>query len=99
MEKPAAWGNAISLVVEALRVHLCKVPDGGRAQQLGVNRGNSVGAVRPGNRKVGHPHVLGGSFLHQAHAGSAPVIAGEANSNLVEKAPVDLVNDLQMAGG
>ena len=53
-QQPAARRDAVGLVVEALGKHLGQVLDGRRAQQLGVNRGHAVGAVRADDGQVGH---------------------------------------------
>ena len=96
-QQPAPRRDAVGLVVEALGKHLGEVLDRRRAQQLGVNRGHAVGAVRADDGQVGHADLALGAFLDQAHARDAALVAGEAVANLVEKAAVDLVDDLQVA--
>ena len=53
-QQPAPRRDAVGLVVEALGEHLGQVLDRRRAQQLGVDRGHAVGAVRADDRQVGH---------------------------------------------
>ena len=50
------------------------------AQQLGVDRGHTVRAVRADDGQVGHAHVLGWAFLDQAHALHASFVAREIGS-------------------
>ena len=67
-----------------------------RAQQLGVDRGDAVGAVRADDRQVGHADLAlralprSGSCAARVRRrrGSAP--------HVVEEAAVDLVDDLQL---
>ena len=58
-QQPAARRDAVGLVTEALGKHLGQVLDRHRAQQLRVDRGHAVGAVRPDDRQVRHAYVLG----------------------------------------
>ena len=67
------------------------------AQQLGVNGGHAVGAVRADDRQIGHADLPLGAFLDQADALDASLVAGEAAPDVIEQAPVDLVDDLQVA--
>ena len=67
-----------------------------RAQQLGVDRGDAVGAVRAHDGEMRHAHVLLGTLLDQAHALDALLVAREARAHVVEQAPVDLVDDLEL---
>ena len=67
-QQPAPRRDAVGLVVEALGKHLGQVLDRRRAQQLGVNRGHAVGAVRADDGQVGHADLALGPFLDQAHA-------------------------------
>ena len=53
-QQPAPRRDAVGLVVEALGKHLGQVLDRRRAQQLGVDRGHAVGAVRADDGQVGH---------------------------------------------
>ena len=65
--------------------------------RLGMDRGDAVGAVRADDREIGHADLALGAFLDQAHARDAALIARKAAPHLVEKAAVDLVDDLQVA--
>ena len=90
-QQPAPRRDAIGFVAEALGKHLGQILDCRRAQQLGVNRGHAVGAVRADDRQVRHADVLRRPFLDQAHARDAALVAGEAGPDGIEQAAVDLV--------
>ena len=96
-QQPAPRRHAVGLVVEALGKHLGQVLDRHRAQQGGMDRGDAVGAVRADDGEVGHADLPLAALLDQAHSLDAAVVAGEAGAHLIEQAPVDLEDDLQMA--
>ena len=66
-------------------------------EQLRMQRGHSIGAVRTDDREIRHADLTAGTFLDQAHATDARFIAGKPDANIVEEAPVDFVNDFQIA--
>ena len=68
-----------------------------RAQQLGMDRGHAIGAVRADDGQVGHANVLGRALLDQAHARDTALVTDEAGPNVVEQTAVDLEDDLQVA--
>ena len=77
--------------------HLGEIGDSRRAQQLRMDRGDAVGAVRADDRQVGHAHLVARALLDQAHARDAGLVAGIAVPDVVEEAAVDLVDDLEHA--
>ena len=77
-QQPAPRRDAVGLVVEALGEHLGQVLDRHRAQQLGVDCGHAVGAVRADDGQVGHADLALAALLDQAHARDAALVAGEA---------------------
>ena len=95
-QQPAPRRDAVGLVVEALGKHLGQVLDRGRAQQLRVDRGHAVGAVRADDGQVGHADLPARAFLDQAHALRAALVSGKVGPDVVEQAAVDLVDDLQV---
>ncbi len=96
-QQPASGRDAVRLVAEAIGIHLGQILHGDRAQQFGVDRGYSVGAVRADDGQVRHADMLGWSFFDQADPGDAVFVAREADSDGVEQATVDFEDDLQMA--
>ena len=77
-QQPAPRRDAVGLVVESLGEHLGQVLDRRRAQQLGVDGGDAVGAVRADDGQVGHADLAFAALLDQAHALDAALVAGEA---------------------
>ena len=67
------------------------------AQQLGVDAGDAVGAVRADDRQIGHADLVLRALLDQADARDAAVVAGKARAHVVEEAAVDLVDDLELS--
>ena len=96
-QQPTPWCHAIGLVVEALGEHLGQVFDRRRLQQPGVNRGDAVCAVRADDRQSGHTNLALSGFLDHARAANSLLVARKARANCVEKAAIDLVDDIQMA--
>ena len=95
-QQPAPRGHAVGLVVEALGEHLGEVPDGHRAQQLGMDGGDAVGAVRADDGEIGHPDLALAALLDEAHARDPALVAGKARPHLLEEAAVDLEDDLEV---
>ena len=62
-QQPASRRDAIGLVVEPLGKHLGQILDRHRAQQLGVNCGHAVGAVRADDGQVGHADLAPAGLL------------------------------------
>src|SRR5205823_302912 len=60
-----------------------QVLDRHRAQQLRMNRRNTVRAMRADDSKVGHPNFSLGTFFYKAYALNASLIFGKAPSNLI----------------
>ena len=56
-QQPTPWGHAVGLVAEALRKHVGEVLDRHRAQQVGMDRGDAVRAVRADDGEIGHPDL------------------------------------------
>src|SRR6516225_2477634 len=61
-----------------------------------MDRGHAVGAVRADDGEVGHPDSALGTLLDQAHALNASLVSGKTGPDIVEKAPIDLEDDLQV---
>src|SRR2546423_15605055 len=48
--------------------------------------------------EVRHANLTLVALLHETHAFDAALMSGETNPNFVEKPPVNLINNLEMAG-
>ena len=77
-QQPTTRCDSVGLIVEAFGEHLSEVFHGRRAQQFGMNRRHTVGAVRSDDREVGHADLLSAGFFDEAHALNAALIAGKA---------------------
>ena len=77
-QQPAARRHAVGLVVEPLGEQLGEVGDHAGAQQVGMDLGHAVGAVRADDGQVGHAHLAGWRLLDQAHPLHAVLVAGIA---------------------
>ena len=62
-----------------------------------MDRGHAVGAVRADDSEVGHPDFALTLLLDQADTLDAALVSGKADPDGIEKAPIDLVDDLQVA--
>ena len=62
-----------------------------------MDGGHAVGAVRADDGEVRHADLPLAGLFHQAHALHPSAVAGEPGPDLVEQAPVDLEDDLEMA--
>ena len=63
-----------------------------------MDGGHAVGAVRPDDREVGHADPAFRSLLDKAHPPDALRVPGEAGTNVIQEAPVDLEDDLRVTG-
>ncbi|SHW51777.1 Uncharacterised protein [Mycobacteroides abscessus subsp. abscessus] len=63
-----------------------------------MQRGNTVDGVAAHGGQMRHPHALAAILADERHAAHAGLVTGEVRTHLVEEAPVDLVDDLQVPG-
>ena len=96
-QQPSSQRYPIRLVVETLGKHFGQILDRRGPQQPRVNRGDPVRAVRADDRQVRHPNLVFRTLLDQTEAGNALLVARIASPGIVEKAPIDFENDLQMS--
>src|SRR5262245_47057534 len=67
-----------------------------RAQQVGVDLGDPVRAVRSYDGKMCHAYLAYWVLLDEAHALHTVRIERVTGSHVVEEAPIDLVDDFEM---
>ena len=96
LHQPAARGHSVGLVHELARGELREVPEQGLAEQARVQRGHAVDLVAANDGQMCHAHLRLAPLLDQAHAPHAILVVGERAAYLLEKARVDLVDDLEM---
>ncbi len=89
--------DAVGDVGELLREDLGEVVQGVVAQQPRVELGDAVDGTAADRGEVCHPEPALGLLLDQRHPGDAGLVPGEALADAVEKASVDLVDDLEVA--
>src|ERR1700721_1252866 len=56
-QQPATRRYSVRLIVETLGKHFGKIFDRRRPQQLGMNSGDTIGAVRADTREVSHANL------------------------------------------
>ena len=100
-QQPAAGSYAVGDVVEAVREHLVEVVHQVGLEQLGVQGGDPIDAVRTDHRQVGHADALAVRgpvpVVDQRHAREARIVERVAALHLAEETPVDLVDDGEVA--
>jgi hypothetical protein len=89
--------DAVGLVVETLGKHGREIADRHAAQQVGMDGGHAIRAVRTDDGQIGHADLALARFIDEADAGRASLIAGKAQADSVHQPPIDLVDDLQLA--
>jgi len=67
-------------------------------QQFGMQVGHAVDRVTAHTGEMRHAHVTLAAFVDERQARNARVVAEEAHACFVEKARVDLEDDLEMPG-
>ncbi len=94
--QPAAEGDAVGLVDDAVRVELVQVLEDRAAHQLGVERGDAVDAVRAEEGEVAHAHVAAAVLVDQRQRREL-FVGHVALTHVIEVVRVDLIDDLHVA--
>jgi hypothetical protein len=97
VQKPAPRRDAVGLVVEALGPELVKISQEILHDEIAVQLGHAVDAVRADGREVRHADLPHGPFFDDRHACHALDLTRPAALHLVQEALVDLVDDLNVA--
>ena len=95
--QPAARRDAVGFIVESFGKHGREIRHHSLFEQLRMQRGHAVGAVRADDGQMRHANLPGRALLDQADALDPPGVAGIPHANIVEKAAIDFVNDFEMA--
>src|SRR4029077_12745825 len=96
LQQPPARGDAVGLVVEALRPQLVEVAKHLALEDPGVQRRDPVDAVATDYGAGRHAHAPAALLLDDRHAPGARVVRPEAAPHLLEESAVDLVDDLEV---
>src|SRR5262249_58235569 len=96
-QKPTSGRDTVGFVVEALRENARQILDRGFAQQIGMDRRDTVGTMRSDNREVRHTNLAAAGFVDETDALNQVLVAGDAEADRVEQAAIDLVDDLEVS--
>mmetsp|Transcript_15868 Transcript_15868/g.40296 ORF Transcript_15868/g.40296 Transcript_15868/m.40296 type:complete len:476 (+) Transcript_15868:1271-2698(+) len=94
--KPASRRDAVRLVLKLLRVHLVEILEDGLLNQLRVDLRNAVHRVARDERQVSHADHLLVTLLYDGHAILASLVVAKLGAQLLQEAPVDVVDDLHV---
>jgi hypothetical protein len=83
--------------VENIGSEIVEVTEDVALQQLGMKPGDAVDGVAANHGEVGHPDRLITRLVDQRHTPKPVEITREGVVYLLEEAPVDLVDDLEVA--
>jgi tetratricopeptide (TPR) repeat protein len=95
-EHPAARGDAVRFIVKSLGKHGREIRDHPPFEQLRMQCGHPVGAVRPDDGEMRHADSFWRAFFDQAHACGTCGVVREPRPHDVQEAAVDLVDDVQL---
>ena len=94
--QPPAGRDAVRLVVEPLRPEPVEIGRQRRLDEPAVKSGHAVDGVAADDAQVGHAHLLRRRFLDERHPLQAGVVTRPDGRDVLQEAPVDLVDDLQV---
>jgi hypothetical protein len=97
LAKPASRRDAVRLVAELLRPQLREIAEQAILQDPAMELRDSVDVLASDDREVGHPDLLLRPLGDERHSAHARLVRRESRAYLVEEAPVDLVDDLEVA--
>src|SRR5260370_1242562 len=95
-QQPASWGDPVGLVTEPFRKQTRQIFNGNRAEELGMDRRNTIRAMRADNRQVRHANLPSAAFIYQAYTLNHAFIARKLRADGVKQAAIDLEHDLKV---
>ena len=96
LHQPPAGRDAVRLVVEPLRPEPVEIGRQRRLHEPAVKRGHAIDGVAADDAQVRHAHLLRRPFLDERHPLQAGEVTGPDGRHVLQEAPVDLVDDLQV---
>jgi len=94
--QPAAEGNAVGFVVDAVWVELVQFGEHRAAHQLGVQARHAIDAVGAEERQVTHAHAATIVFFDQRHSAQHVKIVDTFGAQRVDVLGIDQVDDLHV---
>src|SRR5215472_6551328 len=94
----ATGRHAVRDVAELPGPQLSKIAHHRLLEEFRMHPGDTVDAMAAYGREVGHAHETLTGFIDDRHSCKPGVIVRERSPNFIEKASVDLVDDLQVTG-
>ena len=94
---PSPRRHAVGDVEELPRRDRVEVLEHGLLEQFGVHGRHAVDRVAPDRREMRHADVSAAAFVHDRQALDEPFVPGMPQANGIEEAPVDLVDDFEVA--
>src|SRR5215472_16475621 len=95
--QPASRSNSVGYVEELVGPQLVEIVQNGLLQKLSMQRRNAVDGVRANRGQVGHSDILRATFVDEGNTCDAGIIVGEPGADFIQKAAVDLVDNLQVS--
>ncbi len=96
-QQPSPLGDAVGLVAELFRPQLIEVGHQPRLDEFGVQLRNAVHRMAADDRKMRHADLAFVALLDDRHTLEAFRIVLRDQFRVRHEAPIDLVDDLQMA--
>ncbi len=78
--QPAAEGDAVGLVGDALGIEMMQIVEHGLLHQVGMHRGHAVDAMRADEGELAHPHPAAALLVDQRDRGAILDVAGKRSS-------------------
>src|SRR5262249_9672854 len=95
--EPAPRRHAVRDVEKLLRRYPVEVAEHRLLQELGMESGDTVDRVAAHAGEMGHAYVSASRFINQRKPSNELIVVRIALPDVIEKAAIDLVDDLQMA--
>src|SRR5215469_15194019 len=94
----ATGSHAVRDVAKLPGPQLSEIVHHGLLEEFGMHAGDTVDAMAAYRREVGHAHETLTRFIDERHSSKPGAVIRERSPNFIEKASVDLVDDLEVTG-
>ncbi len=96
LHQPAAWRDAVRLVVEAFRPEFVELGQQRLLDKFGVHRRDAVDRMAADDGQVAHADLAAGFLVNDRNAPQSLDIARPAVADLLQEAMIDFEDDLQV---